>query len=234
MNNSTTLQSAAANANKPLMIAITGGIGSGKSLVCRILLSLGYKVYDCDSRAKKLMDESHSIKKTLVSDITSDAVNSDGTINRRALASVVFSNPAKLAILDKAVHSVVTTDITQWRDSSAEGNPSAGILFVETAIPFKSGLYRMVDDIWEVTAPEMVRVARAISRDNTTMEAIKNRIASQTAESPSHYAAANPEEAITYRTLPNDGTAPLLPAIQSLLAQYGVIQRSQGAGCVLE
>lgn len=211
---------ATAASSKPILIAVTGGIGSGKSVVCRILASLGYQIYDCDSRAKKLMEESDSIKETLKREITPEAVNPDGSINRRAIADVVFSDPGKLAILDRAVHSAVTADILRWRDNASSATPAPDLLFVETAIPIKSGLYRLVDDIWEVTAPEEVRVARAVSRDNSSEEAVRGRIASQAAESPSLHSAANPAENISCRTLPNDGEAPLLPAILELLALY--------------
>lgn len=70
------------------LIAITGGIGSGKSVVCRILSSLGYPVYDCDSRAKALMEASEDIKATLKREITPSAINPDGTLNRQAIAEV--------------------------------------------------------------------------------------------------------------------------------------------------
>ncbi|MCM1071899.1 MAG: dephospho-CoA kinase [[Clostridium] fimetarium] len=211
---------ATAAPSKPLLIAVTGGIGSGKSVVCRILSSLGYQIYDCDSRAKKLMEESDAIKETLKREITPEAVNPDGSINRRAIADVVFSDPGKLAILDSAVHSAVTADILRWRDNAIAATPAADLLFVETAIPIKSGLYRLVDDIWEVTAPEEVRVARAVSRDNSTEEAVRSRIASQKAESPSLRASANPDEGLSCRVISNDGSTPLLPAILELLALY--------------
>lgn len=215
------------NPQAPLLIAVTGGIGSGKSVVCRVLSALGYPVYDCDSRAKEIMDSSDEIKSVISGEISEEAVNPDGSINRPALADAVFGDPAKLAILDRAVHSAVTSDIRAWRASRAESavGGSDGIrqslLFVETAIPFKSGLFRMVDDIWEVTASEEIRIARAAARDKVSAESIRRRIASQSAESPSVRAAAEPDSAPGFRTLLNDGSTPLLPAIQRLLSGYG-------------
>lgn len=201
------------------LIAVTGGIGSGKSVVCRILSSLGYPVYDCDSRAKALMAASEEIKEVLRGRITPDAVNPDGTLNRAAIAEVVFSNPDKLAILDRTVHAAVNADIAEWRETAGGRTPDAGtaLLFIESAIPFKSGLHKIVDDIWEVAAPEEVRVARAVKRDNVSEEAVRKRIASQAAESPAAFATANPSTAPSYRTILNDGASPLLPQILNLI-----------------
>lgn len=213
------------NPQAPLLIAVTGGIGSGKSVVCRVLSALGYPVYDCDSRAKEIMDSSDEIKSVISGEISEEAVNPDGSINRPALADAVFGDPAKLAILDRAVHSAVTSDIRAWRASYADADLGDGksqpLLFVETAIPFKSGLFRMVDDIWEVTASEEIRIARAAARDKVSAESVRRRIASQAAESPSVRAAAEPDSAPGFRTLLNDGSTPLLPAIQRLLSGYG-------------
>ncbi len=218
---------------KPLMIAVTGGIGSGKSVVCRILSSLGYPVYDCDSRAKALMDASDEIKAVLVKDITPSAVNPDGSVDRKAVAAEVFSNPTKLAVLERLAHSAVKTDIAEWRDAlmakySTDLNgggsrelPGPRLFFVETAIPFKSGLHEIVDDMWEVTAPEDIRVARAAARDNADAESIRRRMAAQMAESPSARAAAGTDSPVVgYRTIANDGTTPLLPSILRLLSRY--------------
>lgn len=210
------------------LIAITGGIGSGKSVVCRILSSLGYPVYDCDSRAKALMEASEDIKATLKREITPSAINPDGTLNRQAIAEVVFNDPAKLAILDKTVHSAVKADILAWRDGRSgkhhktvnEEKELPDLLFVETAIPFKSGLHRIVDDIWEVTAPEEIRVKRATARDNVPAETIRRRIAAQSNESPTVYSKSSPNKEFSFKTIPNDGSTPLLHSIQQLLATY--------------
>lgn len=214
-------------AGRPLIIAVTGGIGSGKSVVCRILSSLGYPVYDCDKRAKAIMDASDRIKSIICDKITPQGVNPDGSLNRAAIAGVVFNDPASLAILDSTVHDEVTADIKAWRASYAKtasddlsDAPGPGLLFVETAIPFKSGLYRFVDDIWEVTAPEEIRVARASARDNVPPEAIRKRIAAQASESPSSAAKADPASVPGFRTILNDGSTPILPAILRLLSEY--------------
>ncbi len=203
-----------AKTSAPKLIAVTGGIGSGKSFVCDILAQLGYKVYDCDTRAKALMEADYDIKKALATKITPEAINADGTLNRKAIAKVVFSNPAKLAILDKTVHSAVLSDLLKWK----ERNSSERVLFVETAIPFKSNLYRVVDDIWEICAPEEVRVARAVKRDQSTPEAIRARISNQLGESPSVWAEQNP--GFRFHTLVNDGKQPVDNEISKLLETY--------------
>ena len=79
----------------PLLIAVTGGIGSGKSVVCRVLRTLGYPVFDCDSEARAIMDSDRTIHGRLCSAISADVVR-DGVIDRRMLASIVFADAAKL------------------------------------------------------------------------------------------------------------------------------------------
>ena len=120
------------------LTAITGGIGSGKSVVSRILRVLEYPVYDCDSRAKALMDADVIIKQQIIHDIDRETIAADGTIDRRRLASIVFADAEKLAALNAIVHSAVRLDIQRWAEDC--GNSHA---FVETAILFQSGLNYM-------------------------------------------------------------------------------------------
>ncbi|MDE6436166.1 MAG: dephospho-CoA kinase, partial [Muribaculaceae bacterium] len=88
------------------LIAITGGIGSGKSVVSRVLRAMGYPVYDCDSQAKAIMDADAEIHRRLCSEIDA-AVVTDGVIDRKRLAEIVFNDKAKLAVLNAIVHSAV-------------------------------------------------------------------------------------------------------------------------------
>ena len=126
------------------LTAITGGIGSGKSVVSRVLRILGYPVYDCDSAAKSLMDADEEIKRRLIDEIDSLAVV-DGVIDRRRIAEVVFADAEKLAALNAIVHAAVREDIASWVFSQDSDR-----LFVETAILYESGLNRMVDAEWRV------------------------------------------------------------------------------------
>ena len=120
--------------SKPI-VAIVGGIGSGKSLVSRVLRLLGYDVYDCDSRAKALMNTSPIIKRQLIDAFGEDVFTSDGTVNRQVLAQIIFSNKAALERVNAIVHPQVIADILRTADDVSQ-QP----LFVETAIPHQSGI----------------------------------------------------------------------------------------------
>lgn len=185
------------------LIAISGGIGSGKSVVSAIVGRLGYRVYDCDSRAKRLMDEDKSILQRLAADIDADAV-ADGRIDRRRLASVVFGDAGKLARLNEIVHGAVRADLALW-----VANGRCEPLFVETAILYQSGLDRMVDEVWDVTAPEALRVVRVMKRNGLTAAEVEARIESQTVDVDKPHANVH--------KIVNDGESALLPQIERLL-----------------
>ena len=95
------------------IIGVTGGIGSGKSVVCRFLRILGYSVYDSDERAKMLMDSSASIKSALVAEFGAD-VCIDGVWDRRRLAEIVFADAMALNRLNAIVHPAVKSDFKEW------------------------------------------------------------------------------------------------------------------------
>lgn len=154
------------------LVAVTGGIGSGKSIVCRVIEALGYDVYDCDSRARKIMDCSDTIKCAIASDICAEAILTDGTIDRSRLSEAVFGNPERLKRLNDIVHSAVLDDLKAWASTR-------DIAFVETAILYQSGLDRIVDEVWEVVAPTELRISRVICRNGLNREAVLQRIAAQ-------------------------------------------------------
>ncbi|MDE7406911.1 MAG: dephospho-CoA kinase [Muribaculaceae bacterium] len=156
------------------LIAITGGIGSGKSVVSRILEAMGYPVYDCDSRAKQLMDSSERIKSAIAADISVDVILPDKTIDRAALARIVFADADALAALNGIVHAEVRADIGRWMVSLQHE-----LAFVETAILYQSGIDHMVDEVWDVTAPVEVRIERVMKRNAMDREDVINRINSQ-------------------------------------------------------
>ena len=191
--------------NTPVIIAITGGIGSGKSVVSTILRKLGYHVYDCDSRAKALIDTDASIHQLLRQQIHPDAVATDGTVNRPLISKIVFSDPQALARLNQITHTAVLADIQRWtaRHSCQQK------LFIETAIPVTSGIYNNVDQIWQVEAPAPIRIQRVQRRSNLTPAQIQARIQSQ---SPDLLPLTTPN----LHPLYNDSTHPLLPQIHSL------------------
>ena len=158
------------------LIAITGGIGSGKSVVSRVVRVMGYGVYDCDSRAKSLMTQDPMVRQQLMEVFGKEVYLADGSLNRAHL-SAAFTDPSALARLNAIVHPATATDLINWADEQAEAG--AEIAFVETALLRTSGLDRVVDDVWHITAPDQVRIDRVIARSGLTAAQVKERMAAQ-------------------------------------------------------
>ena len=186
------------------LIAITGGIGSGKSIISDILRAMGHKVYDCDTRAKALMDTDESIKNDLIDLISIDAVRNDRTIDRKLLSEIVFNDPDALSRLNSIVHKAVRADLRRWRDTSSDKT-----VWVETAILYASRLDREVDEVWEVTAPTELRVQRVMKRSSMSREQVLARISSQSTTAAQLHPLT--------KAIVNDGVEPVLPQILSLL-----------------
>lgn len=200
----------------PRLICISGGIGSGKSVVCRLLETMGYEVYDCDTRAKQIMDSSDEIKRDIAQKIATDAVAPDGKILRDRLAKAVFSDSNKLSILNSLVHTAIRKDIVDWkRLRTRNAVRTKDILFVESAIPFTADLHTITDAIWEVTAPEPLRIARIVKRNNCSAEDALARIESQKNE---EYLKRSIPHKIQY--IVNDNTTSIIEQVLSLLKEY--------------
>lgn len=193
------------------LICISGGIGSGKSVVSRILRCMGHEVFDCDCEAKKIMDTDTGIHRRLCEEIHSGAVQ-DGIVRRDIISSVVFSDSCKLERLNGIVHSAVKAELLtriERHKAICPGMP----MFVETAILYQSGLNELVDAEWEVSAPESVRVERVMARNGLSREQVLARIASQLFIPAS--TARRPEKSI----IVNDGVSAILPRIVTLLGE---------------
>ncbi|MCQ2331646.1 MAG: monofunctional biosynthetic peptidoglycan transglycosylase [Paludibacteraceae bacterium] len=155
-------------------IGITGGIGAGKSAASEWLREQGFAVYDTDREAKRLMQESGEIRNALV-DRFGELVYKDGKLNRGYLAGFVFVDEASRRFVNGVVHPVVIADFMSW--SYATG---ADVVFVESAILNECNLRDIVDGVIYVDAPEEIRIARTMQRDNATREDVVKRIQSQT------------------------------------------------------
>lgn len=165
----------------PRIIAITGGIGSGKSVVARLLRVMGYTVYDCDARAKHVMTADAQLRHELTALFGPDTYTSDAqggaVLNRPYLSAQIFGDAERLAQMNACVHPAVARDLLQQAAKlSAEAT-----FFFESAILFESGFDRLVppDAVWTVSAPLEVRIARAMQRDGATRQQVLARIASQ-------------------------------------------------------
>ena len=181
------------------LIAITGGIGAGKSVGADIVRAAGYAVYDCDQRAKELMTSSPAIKQALIAEFGQDIYIND-TLNKQLLSNIVFTDKDALKYVNNTVHPAVREDITKWV-LQQEVMP----VFVETALLQEGGIDAMVDLVWNVTAPVETRIQRVIKRNSTTREKVIERIKSQ--KELSNIKGVSIIEII------NDGTTPLLPQV---------------------
>lgn len=162
------------SARKMIKVGITGGIGSGKSTVCRLFAACGAPVYDSDTQAKRLMEEDGPLRRRLAARF-GEEIYAGGRLNRKLLAGRVFSDPAELSALNALVHPAVMEDFERWcgRQSGAD------YVVLESAILFEAGLEGYVDRTIAVTAPIDVRIARTCLRDGASAEEVRRRIAVQ-------------------------------------------------------
>ena len=159
-----------------LQIGITGGIGSGKSLVCKIFQCLGAPVYDADSRAKVLMTTDGILISQIKKEFGNLSYNTDGTLNRKHISDSAFGNPGKLKSLDAMVHPRVAEDYAAW--AAAQDRP---YVIKEAALLFEAGSYKSLDKIIVVSAPEDLRIKRVMARDphrseQTLRDIIRNQM----------------------------------------------------------
>ena len=146
---------------RPLQIGITGGIGSGKSLVCKIFQQLGVPVYDADSHAKALMTTDGILVSQIKKEFGDLSYNGDGTLNRSWLGSHVFSDARKLQTLEELVHPRVALHYENWVNSQI----AEPYILKEAALLFESGSFKLLHRIIVVSASENIRRERVLKRD---------------------------------------------------------------------
>lgn len=157
-------------------VLITGGIGSGKSCVCRVLAENGIPVYDSDSMARSLYDRDPELAAAVIAAMGGGVADNDGKIDRKALADMVFSDREKLSELENLVHPAVYRDFDAFRREHRD----AELVVFESAIVLQRGLPEgLVDKIVYVDAPLELRVARASQRDGKSREETMKRVAAQ-------------------------------------------------------
>lgn len=185
-------------------IGITGGIGSGKSVISRILKTMDYPVYDSDSWAKILMNNSPTIRQALTDKFGAETYSLEG-LNRTYLAQQIFNNKANLTFVNSIVHPTVCNHFLQWAKSQ-----HSEFVFIESAILFSSGLDKILDKTIYVDAPQELRIQRAMLRDNASAEAITARINNQSHDN---------EHARTHSDfiIQNDNQTLIIPQILSTL-----------------
>ena len=165
-----------------MIIAITGGIGCGKSVVSNLLRVMGYIVYDCDSSAKRLMLADPELKEGLAAMFGPETYCADGSLNKRHLSAAIFGNAEALCQMHSLGHPAVARDIMRVYDRLRTVTGKADVLFFfESAILFESHFDQLVkpDLVVSVSAPLETRIARAMSRDHASRPQILSRISSQ-------------------------------------------------------
>ncbi|MBL0056995.1 MAG: dephospho-CoA kinase [Chitinophagaceae bacterium] len=159
-----------------LRIGLTGGIGSGKSTVARVFELLGIPVYYADDRAKRLMNEDEELKKEIRS-LFGEAAYTDGNLNRKWLASVVFNDSEKLSRLNQVVHPATIRDAGNWMKMQ-----TSPYVIKEAALLFESGAQKDLDQVIGVFAPTPLRIQRVMKRDHVTREEVMARMNRQIEE----------------------------------------------------
>lgn len=190
------------------IIGLTGGIGSGKSLIARICGIMGVPVYDADSAAKALYHTDESLKQKVI-ELFGEAAYSGGDLQRAYLAEKVFADRTLLRKLNQLVHPLVANDFQDWllRQSSE-------IVIREAAILFESGSYKDCTSVITVSAPEEVRVHRVKTRDGSSADAISARMEKQ-------WTDAQRRKKADYEII-NDNQHLVLPQIELVLHALNV------------
>ena len=171
-------------------VAVTGGIGSGKSTVCGLLQERGIPVYDSDSAAKKLYSRDDSLLDSIEEAFGCGIRTADGSLDKQKLASIVFGSPAKLAVLEGIVHPAVMKDFLRWnalQSDRFDGSGSSAVFFgkepfcvIESAIILgKPEFMALVDKVVMVDASLSKRLQRACERDQADPSDVIKRMAVQ-------------------------------------------------------
>lgn len=187
-----------------IKIGITGGIGSGKSVVATLLRLYGIPVYIADEESKRLTNSSPVIRRALV-DLVGEAVyDADGKLDKPRLANFIFGQPEHLARVNAIIHPEVNRDFLDWSERQEKA-----FCAIESAILFESGFDRIVDLKLMVLAPLEIRLERAIARDHASREALERRIKSQMADEEK----ASRSDFVIH----NDGRQALIPQVENFI-----------------
>ena len=189
-----------------IRIGITGGIGSGKSVVASLLSVYNIPVYIADDESKKPTDTSELIKGKLVSLFGNDIYNNNG-LDRKLLAKHIFGNKEMLTKVNSIIHPEVNKHFNCWAESQ-----KTKACVIESAILFESGFDKTVDVKLMIYAPKDIRIQRAIMRDGASREEIERRINSQMADEE--------KSKLADFTIINDGISALIPQMENFLRKY--------------
>lgn len=160
-----------------LTVGITGGIGSGKSTICRIFEVMEVPVFNADAEARRLQNEDPNIRSSMISLFGNEVYNDDG-LNRKLVAELVFNNKLLLDQLNKIIHPATLVAFEKWKQDYSSNH----YVIKEAAILFESKSNIGLDKIIVVSAAEELRIERIVKRDNISREQIISRMNNQLAE----------------------------------------------------
>lgn len=202
-----------------MIIGITGGIGSGKSVIAKQLRKMGYSVYDTDSEAKRIIVEDATVREQMTA-LFGEEVYKDGVYQTALVAQQVFADKNLLVKLNAIVHPAVKADIiSKFRSLGVLSEPlkrDSGLFFIECAILFQAGFDVLCDKVVAVTAPEDIRLERVIARDHSDMNKVRARMRAQEAEKDLQRADI---------VINNDGTTPIPTLCEKIILQLKKEQR---------
>lgn len=160
-----------------MLVAITGGIGCGKTYISNLLRVMGHQVYDCDTAAKRLMTQDPQLRQDLINAFGSDTYFADGTLNKKHLSGIIFNNPEALSMMNALTHPAVARDIQRLYQAAGTGS----LFFYESAILFEShfNLLAPPHSVISISAPLELRIQRVMQRDNVTRASVIERIGNQ-------------------------------------------------------
>lgn len=187
-------------------LAITGSIGSGKSVVSRMMNVLGVPVYDCDVNAKRLMTDDGFIVSELKRMFGDECYEDDGTLNRQYIASRIFTDKENIKRVNSLVHPVVKRDFEEWA-----ARQESSVVAVETAILYESGMIEAVDKVLVVWADRETAISRTIQRSGMNRIQVENRMNNQM--------SVDDLLLMSDYSLYNDGDEPLLPRVMSVVEE---------------
>lgn len=159
-----------------IRLAVIGGIGSGKSVVSRMMEIMGVPVYDCDTRAKELMVKDAFIVKEMKRMFGDECYDADGALDRKYVASRIFVDERNTKRVNALVHPVVKDDFCLWVQQQ-----NAPVVAVETALLYESGMVDVVDKVLVVWTDKETAITRTMKRSGMTREQVHNRMVKQMA-----------------------------------------------------
>ena len=157
-----------------IKVGITGGIGSGKSIICKLIETLGYAVYYADDKAKFFTNTNKEIISSLKNKFGDQIYSTNNQLDRKMLAGFIFNNPENLKFVNQLIHPIVISDFLNW---SIQQNSK--LIFQEAALIIESEIYKKLDYTISVIAPQEIRIKRVMNRDKIDKSAVENRMKNQ-------------------------------------------------------